>query len=52
MNTTIVEVEKLNDSWLITIFDSKENDYNKIIEILAMMMLSYKYTGETQELPR
>ena len=28
MNTTIVEVEKLNDSWSITIFDSKENDYN------------------------
>ena len=30
MNTTIVEAEKLNDSWSITIFDSKENDYNKI----------------------
>ena len=28
------------------------NDYNKIIEVLAMMMLNYKYTGETQELPR
>ena len=31
MNTTIVEAEKLNDSWSITIFDSKENDYNKIV---------------------
>lgn len=28
------------------------NDYNKIIEVLSQMMLSYKYTGETQELPR
>ena len=28
------------------------NDYNKIIEVLAMMMLNYKYTDETQELPR
>ena len=31
MSTTIVEAEKLNDSWSITIFDSKENDYNKIV---------------------
>ena len=28
------------------------NDYNNIIEILSQMMLYYKYTGETQELPR
>ena len=28
------------------------NDYNKIIEILCMTILAYKYTDGTQELPR
>lgn len=27
-------------------------DYNKIIEVLAQMMLTYKYSDDTQELPR
>ena len=31
MNTTIVEVEQLNDSWAIAIFDSSENEYGKIV---------------------
>jgi len=31
MNTTIIEAEELNDSWSITIFDSKESEYDKIV---------------------
>ena len=31
MSNTIIEAEKLNDSWSITIFNSEENDYDKIV---------------------
>ena len=48
MNTTIVEAETLNDSWSISIYDSKENDYNKI-EANSVINATY-YNINTQNI--
>jgi len=41
MSNTIIEAEKLNDSWSITIFNSEENNYDKIVANSAINATYY-----------